>query len=98
MLGQYNYTGAIAELKNLLQLELPSESRQRVRKLKDCCTGFDAWDRFNHQEALQLLLPYMNLPKIQPLRMFLKRIIASRLVVQQLTSNLARISRLNVML
>lgn len=83
LLGQYNYTGAIAELKSLLQLELPSESRQKVRTLKDCCTGFDAWDRFNHQEALQLLQPYMNLPKIQPLGMFLKRIIVSRAAIDE---------------
>lgn len=83
LLGQYNYTGAITELKSLLQLELPSESRQRVRKIKDCCTGFDAWDRFNHQEALQLLQPYMNLPKIQPLGMFLKRIIVSRAAIDE---------------
>ena len=51
LLQQYNYAGAIAELNNLLQLELPSEAKQRIRILRDCCIGFDAWDRFAHADA-----------------------------------------------
>lgn len=38
LLRQYNYSGAIAELKNLLQSsELPVKSSRRIRLLKDCC-------------------------------------------------------------
>lgn len=81
LLGQYNYSGAIAELKNLLQVELPAESRQRIRELKDCCAGFDAWDRFNHTEAWQLLQPYMKRQEIQPVGLFLKRVISSRAAI-----------------
>ncbi len=83
LLKQYNYTGAIAELKSLLQLELSAESRMQVRKLKDYCHSFDDWDRFNHQEALQLLQPYMSQPKIRSLGMFLKRIINSRAEIDE---------------
>ncbi len=83
LLKQYNYTGAIAELKSLLQLELPSEARSQVRKLKDYCNSLDDWDRFNHKEALQLLQPYMNQPKIKSLGMFLKRIISSRAEIDE---------------
>jgi CRISPR-associated protein (TIGR02710 family) len=83
LLKQYNYTGAIAELKNLLQLELSAESRTQVRKINDYCHSFDDWDRFNHKEALQLIQPYMNQPKIRSLGMFLKRIISSRAEIDE---------------
>lgn len=81
---QYNYPAAIAELKNLLQsAELPTESRQRIRELKDCCAGFDAWDRFNHSEALQLLQPYMKHSEIRLLGIFLKRVMGSRAILDK---------------
>jgi CRISPR-associated protein (TIGR02710 family) len=83
LLKQYNYTGAIAELKSLLQLELSAESRTQVRKINDYCHSFDDWDRFNHKEALQLIQPYMNQPKIRDLGMFLKRIISSRAEIDE---------------
>lgn len=83
LLKQYNYTGAIAELKSLLQLELPIESRGQVRKLKDYCNSFEDWDRFNHKEALQLIQPYMSQPKVRSLGMFLKRIISSRAEIDE---------------
>ncbi len=83
LLKQYNYTGAIAELKSLLQLELSAESRTQVRKLKDYCHSFDNWDRFNHTEALQLIQPYMSQPKARFLGMFLKRIINSRAEIDE---------------
>lgn len=78
LLKQYNYTGAIAELKGLFQLELPPEAKRKVRKLKDYCDSFDDWDKFNHQEALQAIQPYMSHPETRSLGMFLKRIISSR--------------------
>ncbi len=83
LLKQYNYTGAIAELKSLLQLELPVELRKQVRKYTDYCNSFEHWDRFNHKEALQLILPYMSQPKIKNLGMFLKQIINSRAEVDE---------------
>lgn len=84
LLQQYNYSGAIAELKNLLQsAELPAESRQRIRELKDCCSGFDAWNRFNHNEAWQLLQPYMKRQGIRNLGIFLKCLMGSRAAVDE---------------
>ena len=84
LLQQYNYSGAIAELKNLLQsAELPTESRQRIRELKDCCSGFDAWNRCNHNQAWQLLQPYMKRQEICDLGIFLKRVMGSRAAIDE---------------
>lgn len=81
LLSQYNYTGAIVEMKNLLKIELPSGSRERIRELNDCCVGLDAWDRFDHRQAWQLLQHYMKQPEITPLGLFLKRVMSSRAVI-----------------
>lgn len=82
LLQQYNYPAAIAELNYLLQgVELPSEAKQRIRQLRDCCEGFNAWDRFSHRDAWRFLQNYMNQPQIQPLGFFLKRVISSRAAI-----------------
>lgn len=79
VLKQYNYPAAIAELKRLLpSMALPSEIKRRIQDLYACCSGLDAWDRFEHKEALQLLEPQMKRPEIQPLGIFLRRVISSR--------------------
>ncbi|NHC34315.1 TIGR02710 family CRISPR-associated CARF protein [Scytonema millei] len=83
LLQQYNYAGAIAELKNILQLELPNETKQRIRILRDCCAGFDAWDRFAHVDAWDLLQSYMKKPEIQPSALFLKRVMHSRAAIDE---------------
>ncbi|MGI0485029.1 TIGR02710 family CRISPR-associated CARF protein [Pantanalinema rosaneae CENA516] len=80
LLQQYNYPAAIAELRQLLQsLELPSEQKRYIRELRDCCAGLDAWDRFDHVEAWNLLQPQMR--RIQPLGLFLKRVMSSRAAI-----------------
>lgn len=82
LLQQYNYPAATAELNALLQsMELPSESSRRIRELRDCCLGFDAWDRFDHVEAWRSLQPYMKASEIRPLGLFLKRVISSRAAI-----------------
>lgn len=79
VLSQYNYPAAVAELKRLLSLgELPAETKQKIRELYTCCSGLEAWDRFEHVEALQLLQSQMKRGEIQPLVIFLKRVISSR--------------------
>ncbi|MFM6156012.1 MAG: TIGR02710 family CRISPR-associated CARF protein, partial [Sphaerospermopsis kisseleviana] len=40
--------------------------------------GLDAWDRFEHRDALELLEPQMKNPVIRNLVLFLKRVINSR--------------------
>ncbi|MBK4730297.1 TIGR02710 family CRISPR-associated protein [Oxynema sp. CENA135] len=77
-LQQYNYPAAIAELKNSLKMELPSPLKRRIRTLYECCMGFDAWDRFDHVQAWKFLSVHMKYPSIQPLVLFLKRVMGSR--------------------
>jgi CRISPR-associated protein (TIGR02710 family) len=78
-LQQYNYPAAIVELENLLQtMELSPEDKKRVEELLDCCSGFDAWDRFEHAAAWSFLEPYLGRTEIQPAALFLKRVMSSR--------------------
>jgi len=78
-LESYNYSAAIAELKDLLQSrEFELDSSKRVEELLDQCEGFEAWDRFDHITALSRLEPYMKQSNILPYGMFLKKVIASR--------------------
>ncbi len=75
----YNYTAAIADLQNLIQgTELSSVQSKQIDELLDQCEGFDAWDRFEHRVALSRLQPYMKQTNIQPYGLFLKKVIASR--------------------
>lgn len=79
VLQQYNYPAASVELKRLLSsMALPPETKRQIQDLYACCSGFDAWDRFEHEEALQLLEPQMKRSEIRQLVIFLKRIISSR--------------------
>jgi CRISPR-associated protein (TIGR02710 family) len=76
-LQQYNYPAAIAQLQSLLQsAELPSDMKRRIKALRDCCAGFDAWDRFDHAQAWRLLEPHMK--HIQQWGLCLKKVMHSR--------------------
>lgn len=78
-LQQYNYPAAIAQLKRLLSsMALPSETRRKIQTLYACCSGLDAWDRFEHREALDFLESQMRHTEIRQLALFLKRVINSR--------------------
>lgn len=82
LLQQYNYPAAIAELDHLLQsIELPAKTKQHIRQLRDCCGGFNAWDRFDHRGAWRFLENYMGQAEIRPLVLFLKRVISSRAAI-----------------
>jgi CRISPR-associated protein (TIGR02710 family) len=84
VLQQYNYPAAIAELKRLLSsMALPSETKRQIQDLYACCSGLDAWDRFEHDEALQLLETQMKRSEIKQLVIFLKRVISSRGQIDQ---------------
>ena len=79
-LRQYNYPAAIAELNNLLQsIDLPSEVKPHIRELRNFCTGLDAWDRFDHTQAWELLEPHMK--QMKRLGLFLKRVMSSRVAI-----------------
>lgn len=78
-LQQYNYPAAIAQLRRLLSsMTLPPETRRKIQTLYACCSALDAWDRFEHTEALDLLEHQMRHPEIRQLTIFLKRVINSR--------------------
>jgi CRISPR-associated protein (TIGR02710 family) len=78
-LQQYNYPAAIAQLKRLLSsMALPSDIKRQIQTLYACCSGLDAWDRFEHRDALELLEPQMKNPVIRNIVLFLKRVINSR--------------------
>ncbi len=79
VLQQYNYPAAVAELTQLLpSMTVSNELRRQIQSLCSICKGLDAWDRFEHLEAVALLTPYMKSQQIQPLGLFLKRVIHSR--------------------
>jgi CRISPR-associated protein (TIGR02710 family) len=78
-LQQYNYPAAISELENLSQtIELSPEDSSRVQELLDLCSGFDAWDRFNHTESWYFLKAYLSNKYIREISLFLKRVMTSR--------------------
>ncbi len=84
VLQQYNYPAAIAELKRLLpSMALPPETKRRIQDLYACCSGLDAWDRFEHDEALHLLETQMRRSEIKELVIFLKQVISSRGQIDQ---------------
>jgi len=68
-----------ARLEEILSaIALPSEQKQTLQEVYECCIGFEAWDRFDHQMAWDFLQHQMENQKIQPLGVFLKRILSSR--------------------
>jgi CRISPR-associated protein (TIGR02710 family) len=83
-LSQYNYSAAIGQLKSLLSaIALPPEQKRKLQEMYDCCVGLEAWDRFDHQTALDFLQRQMKRPEIKPLGIFLKRVIASREMIDE---------------
>ncbi|MBW4652554.1 MAG: TIGR02710 family CRISPR-associated protein [Kaiparowitsia implicata GSE-PSE-MK54-09C] len=77
LLQDFNYSGAIATLQALLQsLELPADQKRHIRQQRDLCAGFDAWDRFDHLAAWDLLS--MHLDRKHPHALALKRVLTSR--------------------
>lgn len=76
-LQDFNYSGAIATLQALLQsMELPADPKRHIRQLRDIYAGFEAWDRFDHLEAWNLLS--MHLDRKHPHILGLKRVLHSR--------------------
>lgn len=75
-LQDFNYSGAIATLQGLLQsLELPADQKRHIRQLRDIYAGFEAWDRFDHLEAWDLLSMHMN--QVPSYGLALKRVLAA---------------------
>ncbi len=82
--SQYNYAAGITQLKRLLRsIALPPEQKRKLQDIYDCCLGLEAWDRFDHQTALDILQHQMKRPEIKPLGVFLRGVIASRKTIDQ---------------
>ncbi|MGD1874758.1 MAG: TIGR02710 family CRISPR-associated CARF protein [Mastigocoleus sp.] len=78
-LHQHNYSAAVAELKQLsASMQLPADSKKKIQSLYYCCSGFETWDKFQHQEALDLLQSEKKRPEIKDFFISLKRVINSR--------------------
>jgi CRISPR-associated protein (TIGR02710 family) len=78
-LQQYNYPAAVAELKHLfVSMQLPNESKKQIQSLYNSCSAFNAWDKFQHQEALDFFQSEKKRPEIKEFVIFLKRVINSR--------------------
>lgn len=76
---QYQYPAAITQLQNLLtSRQIPKDSKKRIRSLLDCCKAFDAWDKFQHIRAWDLLQSMMKSSAIRKSALFLKRVMSSR--------------------
>jgi len=79
LLRQYDYTAAISQLESLLHsFPLLKESKTKIRRLRDLCRAFEAWDQFKHEEAWGFLSSYLQYPEVRPYGIYLKRIIQSR--------------------
>lgn len=74
----FNYPAIDQEIRRLFHQPLSNAQRQRCDELRNLALAFEAWDRFDHAEALEMLSPYFRLPAIQPLGIFLKKVIFNR--------------------
>jgi CRISPR-associated protein (TIGR02710 family) len=78
-LQQYNYPGAITQLTQLPSIgAIASGQKRAVQVLKDICQGFEAWDRFDHNTAMNSLKNYRQYPEIESRLVFLQKVIDSR--------------------
>jgi CRISPR-associated protein (TIGR02710 family) len=78
-LQQYNYAAAIAELTELLAIVNVSPNLQKtIQILANICKGFEAWDRFDHEEAIAYLDNYRQYPEILSRVLFLRGVVGSR--------------------
>ncbi|MEN9226894.1 MAG: TIGR02710 family CRISPR-associated CARF protein [Thermostichus sp. HHBFW_bins_43] len=79
MVADYNYAAALQKLRQLrVNQDTSPATRQTIRQFYDLCSALDAWDRFDHLEAWAYLEPLMKQKWIQPLGLFLKRVMDSR--------------------
>jgi len=85
MLKKFNYPAAIEEIETvLMECELSNKENKTIKENLDYVKGLDAWDCFDHIEALKLLEPMMGKDdETKSLVMFLKRVIASRKIIDE---------------
>lgn len=73
LFDNYNYASAETLASNILQTgALSTQLQTQLREWVGLARGFDAWDRFDHERALQILTPYQS--RVVPGFRFLKLI------------------------
>lgn len=71
LFNQYAYASAGQLVENLMRAApLSTELQHDIQRIVTLSRGFDAWDRFDHVRALQILAPYQS--EIVPQWRFLK--------------------------
>lgn len=57
-LSRYDYAGAADLMEAIGRIPISEDLRQKITIGIAICRGLDAWDRFSHKEARELLEPY----------------------------------------
>ena len=72
-LRNYDYALAEAMVSESLLHPLEPGFEKKLLRIRQVCTGFNCWDRFDHEKALELLQPYGR--DFSPYLITLKRIL-----------------------
>lgn len=76
-LVRYDYPGLLVHLQTMSRLQhLPADLEDQLQETLTFARGLNAWDRFDHRGAIQLLLPHSR--KYGNLVQFLKAVCHSR--------------------
>jgi hypothetical protein len=58
LLNRFDYAGAQRALNQIATIPVSNDILRRIQKAIALCRAFDAWDRFDHSTAQNLLAPY----------------------------------------
>lgn len=58
--NQYYYQSCLELLREMAGRPLPSQIHDFLEQLRYLCQGFETWDRFDYQSALEFLKPYKD--------------------------------------
>ena len=73
LLKRYDYAAAKELVEQLMSTpDLPAETEERLQRLVTLCQALDAWDKFDHAKAANLLEPYRK--DFYPCILFLEKI------------------------
>jgi CRISPR-associated protein (TIGR02710 family) len=84
LLGRFDYEAARQAVRRILQI--PSEdapTKRQLQRLEDLLAALDAWDRFDHRRAIEVIERLGDRSLDQRLLFPLKRVIGSRCLLDQ---------------
>jgi hypothetical protein len=74
LFNNFEFAPAAKILKTLpIQYPISTELKQKINHWLNYCQAFEAWDAFNHQQAMNLLAPYQS--EMVPQWIFLKSVL-----------------------